>query len=120
MKVRDLVKKLLELDQDREIELSPELIDALDINPSVNNRKFPTQNNKIIFTYRSNYLLPLSFNCYFYNTRIDREYQFRLLRSMTIFNSRKLNWKRFRTSIGHWRLKLSDSKIINRAINRYN
>jgi len=111
MKVKDLVKKLLELDQDKEIELSTELIDALDINPIVNSRKFPTRGNKVIFTYKNNSLLPRSFHCYFYDARIDREYQFRLFRSMTIFCSNRINYRRFRTFIGHWSFRSKNNNI---------
>ena len=108
VKVKDLVKKLLELDQDREIELSTDLIDTLDINPIINNCKFPTSKNKVIFTYKNNSLLPRSFHCYFYDARIDREYQFRLLRSMTIFCDNRIDYRRFRTSIRRWSLRFKN------------
>lgn len=113
MKVKELVKKLLELDQDTEIELSTEFIDALDINPIVNDRKFPTQRDKVVFTYKRNDILPLSLHCYFYNARIDRDYQFRLIRTMSIFSRKKLNYRRFRTSIGRWSFRPKDNNIIS-------
>jgi hypothetical protein len=102
MKVKDLVKKLLELDQGKEVKLSPKLIDALDINPIVNNRKFPTQRNKVVFTYKSKDLLPLSLYLYWFDTRLNMEYFYKLNRSMTNFPSSKLDWMNFRTSIGRW------------------
>jgi hypothetical protein len=109
MKVKDLVKKLLEQDQDKEIELSTELIDALDISPIVNNRKFPTRRDKIVFTYKRNDILPLSFHLYYYDARINKDYHFRLIRKMAVMTSHELRWHKFRTSIGCWNLNLRNN-----------